>query len=324
MADETTRRVLADARRRILEPLKHSSDINTKGAWIPSLNMIPEQDMHISIAFPWWWHTIRPGNDNLSRSMARRFKQTLLLKFHHPFQVELERIILLGGKVIVALWRCIGHRTTEDGDIVQDRHGENIDPMVRLREEIIRCFVYESPDQRLKPLTYQHRMRSESDDFLERQHTIKQRTPGMGVTADGFIHMTLCRLPVECLSSHDVDLEKIHRLCREATATLNGHRMVIGKFRFIETVGAGGDSNPCHKPLYDETIDAPVRHKVEIDGTITERKPFNSHTVDEHLTIGPANNFLGHAVGVDTADGSERSLQTSNSSSLTQLFQPPE
>lgn len=35
----------------------------------------------------------------LTKTMAGRFKQTLLLDFHYPFQVELERIILLGGKV---------------------------------------------------------------------------------------------------------------------------------------------------------------------------------------------------------------------------------
>ena len=130
----------------------------------------------------------------------------------------------------MALWRCVGDRTTEDGRIIHDRHGENPDPMVKLREEIIRCFITESPDQRRKPLTYQHRMGSdamvnnESEEYLKRQHTIKQRTPGMGVTADGFIHTTLCRLPLECLSTQDVELDKIHRLCREASATLNGHR----------------------------------------------------------------------------------------------------
>ena len=114
----------------------------------------------------------------------------------------------------------------EDGRTIHDRHGDNVDPMVRLREEIIRCFITESPDLRRKPLTYQDKMNesADSDEILERQHTIKQRTPGMGVTADGFIHTTLCRLPLECLSSNDIELDQIHRLCREASATFNGHR----------------------------------------------------------------------------------------------------
>jgi len=54
--------------------------------------------MHVTIALPWWWHTIRKDNDELTRNMAQRFKQTLLLKFHYPFEIELERIVLLGGK----------------------------------------------------------------------------------------------------------------------------------------------------------------------------------------------------------------------------------
>ena len=43
MADDITRRILVDARRRILEPLQHSSEINTMGTWIPPLNIIPEE-----------------------------------------------------------------------------------------------------------------------------------------------------------------------------------------------------------------------------------------------------------------------------------------
>ena len=223
--------------------------------------------------------------------------------------------------MIVALWRCVGERTTEDGRTIHDRHGESIDPMTRLREEIIRCFITESPDQRRKPLTYQHRM-NESDEYLERQHTIKQRTPGMGVTADGFIHTTLCRLPLECLSSYDIELDVIHRLCREMSATLNGHRMVIGQYRFLETMGEGGESNPCYKPLYDETIDAPLRHKVAIDGTIKEKKTLRTHTVDAHKTIGPVRNFLDEAAAGDVSE--ETADKSKSSSALSELFQPPE
>ena len=103
MCDNVTATLLADARRSILQPLEHSPNINTKGVWIPPLNMIPHEDMHVTIALPWWWHTIRGDNDVLTNTMAGRFKQTLLLEFHYPFQIELERIILLGGKVCHAL-----------------------------------------------------------------------------------------------------------------------------------------------------------------------------------------------------------------------------
>lgn len=308
MCDDMTRRVLADARRRILEPLEYSSDIDTRGAWIPQLSIIPDQDMHVTIALPWWWHTIREGNEELTRDMAQRFKQTLLLKFHYPFQIELERIILLGGKMIVALWRCVGNRTTQNGQAVQDRHGEDLDPMVRLREEIIRCFISESPDQRRQPLTYQHRMGDAdggSSSAKKRRHTIMQKTPGAGVTADGFIHTTLCQLPLECLSSKDIELDEIHRLCREASATLSGHRMVIDKYRFIESSGEGGESNPCYKPLYDETIDAPLRHRVSIDGAVTERMGLQSRARANRMTVGSANMFPGQTFGADAVDTKE-------------------
>jgi hypothetical protein len=120
---------------------------------------------------------------------------------------------------------------------------------------------------------------------LKRQNTIELKTPGLG-DHDGFIHTTLARLPLDCLSMKDVELGPIHRLCREATATYCGHRMVISKYRFVETMGAGGDSNPCVEPiLFDDTVDAPPRVEVKMDGAINESNGF-SKNVDRHVTIG--------------------------------------
>jgi hypothetical protein len=133
MCDATTSGLLKEAREMILAPFHYSTDIHTKGIWIPEVNIIPEEDMHVTIAIPWWWHTMREGNLELSKELASRFRQTLLLKFHHAFQIELQRIVLLGGKTLVALWRCVGERVTEEGHVVYDRHGENVDPFVRLR-----------------------------------------------------------------------------------------------------------------------------------------------------------------------------------------------
>jgi hypothetical protein len=133
MCDSTTASILSEARETILRPLNYSTDPSTKGVWIPDLNVIPNRDMHVTIAIPWWWHTMREGNAQLSQELAARFRQALLLKFHHPFQIELERIILLGGQTLVALWRCVGERITEDGHFIYDRHGESVDPFVRLR-----------------------------------------------------------------------------------------------------------------------------------------------------------------------------------------------
>eukprot|EP00536_Pseudo-nitzschia_multiseries_P017488 jgi/Psemu1/70233/estExt_Genemark1.C_15840007 len=291
MLDPSTQKVLSEARQKILQPLNYSWDVYSKGVWIPEINMIPKQDMHVSVACPWWWHTIREGNDELNKALSNRLKQTLVIDFHHPFFLELERIILLGGKTLVALWRTVGERTVIDNGshVVCDRHATTIDPMVRLRREILDCFTNEEHEHNFQPLTHQHRTLtldqnelqeiqaaansaeskappSANDDesfvpkpgTIKRRHTIELKTPGIG-TGDGFIHTTLCRLPLDCFSSQDVELEPIHRLCREATATYSGHRMLVHKFRFLETTGAGGDSNPCMSPLFDESIEAPSK-----------------------------------------------------------------
>jgi hypothetical protein len=332
MCDSYTSQVLLQAREEILGPLNYTTNIATeRRVWIPHESLIPETDMHVTIAIPWWWHTIRDGNEQLTRDLVARFRQALLVGFHHPFQIELERIVLLGGKALVALWRCVGDRETEDGSVIYDRHGSSLDPMARLRSEIVRCFTCIEGAAELGgvPLTYSHRKLSmdqaehvsrattaattstttpppvrtaviEHGVFKvtttavaavpvaagpphspraaprtspvgppplvlvgpsparKRSNSIEDKTPGLG-DADGFIHTTLARLPLDCLSMNDVELGPIHRLCREATATYCGHRMVISKFRFLETIGAGGESNPCVNPIFDETVAAPPR-----------------------------------------------------------------
>lgn len=121
MCDSETATMLDTARRHILDPLNLSHDITTEGVWVPRLNIIPNEDLHVTVATPWWWHTMREGNKALSEELVTRFRQTVVSEFHHAFQIELERIVLLGGKTLVALWRCIGERKTEDGFIIYDR-----------------------------------------------------------------------------------------------------------------------------------------------------------------------------------------------------------
>ena len=82
-------------------------------------------------------------------------------------------------------------------------------------------------------------------------------------------------------------------------------RMVIDKYRFIESSGEGGESNPCYKPLYDETIDAPVRHKVSIDGAVTEKTGLQSRARTNRMTVGSAINFLGQTFDADAVDTKE-------------------
>ena len=232
-----------------------------------------------------WWHTIKENNHELSTKLFNRFRQAIIKGMHHPFQIELERIVLLGGKTLVALWRTVGERRCIDVDdndntneyIICDRHGDGIDPFVRLRREVSDCFTKVDTDiGNYEPLTYSSFYKKTSNNNntafpspppkLQRQNTVELKTPGLN-SNDGFIHTTLCRLPLHCLSSHDVNLEHVHKLCREATATYCGHRMNIHKFRFLETTGEGGESNPCYKPIFDDTVCAPLKYGNASDST---------------------------------------------------------
>jgi hypothetical protein len=123
---------------------------------------------------------------------------------------------------------------------------------------------------------------------FERSDSIEMNTPGLGESQDGFIHTTLARLPLDCLSMTDTELAPIHRLCREASATYCGHRMVISSFRVIETIGAGGESNPCVNPIFDETIHAPVRVQVVSSVMIMEHADLHAtrKEVEQHATVG--------------------------------------
>ena len=222
----------------------------------------------------------------------------LLSSVRTIISIELERFVFLGGKVLVALWRTVGERITEEDVTIIDRHATTIDPMVRLRREIVHCFTDEENAHNFLPLTHTHRKNTFKDlnvvqqneshnsvfpppippprKHLERRHTIEMKSPGIG-SGDGFIHTTLCRLPLECFSMNDIELEPIHRMCREASACYSGHRMLVHKFRFLETTGAGGDSNPCVKPLFDETMVAPLKFVTKGRGR-TELMLNNAHT----------------------------------------------
>lgn len=305
MCDNETSSMLVMARKNILAPLQLSHDITTEdgACWVPKQNIIPSKDLHVTVATPWWWHTMREGNQLLSEELVTRLRQTLVSECHHAFQIELERFVLLGGQALVALWRCIGERKTEDGFTIYDRHGEETDPFVKLRRDIVRCFT---TDQFGAPLTYNERIGNvmaatatatattngetvpstpAARGNLVRQNSIELKTPGLG-NGDGFIHTTLARLPLDCLSMKDVDLDPIHRLCREATATYCGHRMVVKEFRFLETTGAGGESNPCIAPITDEIIEAPVRVQMTEAGIVENRDLHTSKKVDSNATIG--------------------------------------
>lgn len=124
MTDPYTAQVLCEARDEILKPLDYTCDETTSGTWLPKESILDPQDLHVTIAIPWWWHTIREGNRQLSQELVARFRQGLLTEQHHAFQIELERFVLLGGKTLVALWRTVGSRETSNNFLIFDRHGD--------------------------------------------------------------------------------------------------------------------------------------------------------------------------------------------------------
>lgn len=62
--------------------------------------------------------------------------------------------------------------------------------------------------------------------------------------------------------------------------------MVVSKFRFVETTGAGGESNPCVGPIFDETIVAPLRVQVQGTNTIIHEDLHTAKVVERSATIG--------------------------------------
>jgi hypothetical protein len=190
MCDTVTAQLLDQARAEILAPLEYSTDMATEGVWIPPQSIIPPQHMHVTVAILWWWHTMREENRDLSRALVGRLRQALVSEFHYAFQIELERIVLLGGCALVALWRCIGQRqikncnnnhensnnlngaTNSNGSsssnssshtnssaptsttsfTIFDRHGEEVDPFVKLRRDIVRFITDPDPNVRILEL----------------------------------------------------------------------------------------------------------------------------------------------------------------------------
>jgi hypothetical protein len=190
MCDATTAQLLDQARSEILAPLNYSTDISTERVWIPEQCIIPPQHMHVTVAILWWWHTMRDENRDLSRMLVGRLRQALVSESHFAFQIELERIVLLGGCALVALWRCIGQRQVKSSMnhdannsssnnlsslgtrsrsnsvssngpnstnpnatasfTIFDRHGEEVDPFVKLRRDIVRFITDPDPNVRTK------------------------------------------------------------------------------------------------------------------------------------------------------------------------------
>ena len=78
----------------------------------------------------------------------------------------------------------------------------------------------------------------------------------------------------------------------------------VSKFRFLETTGAGGESNPCTDPIFDETIESPIRVEVGIDGAMTEQRDLHvGNSVERSSTIGALPNIPSRAAIEGLFDG---------------------
>ena len=251
MLDSSTASLLGSVREKIMSVYSASDDVKTKSMWIPAQNVIPVTDLHVTVATPWWWHTLTESHGEITSQMSSRLRQTLLLGMHHPFSIEVDTVTFAGTNLVV-LWRTVGPR----GDVT-DRHSTERDPFVHLRREIARCFTTASSCGRREPLTHTS-LAGKGPPTLKRHNTIEEKTPGMG-EGDGFIHTTLARLPKSMSRYNVYNRDVVKGLCDEATKMLSGRRILINHIRFLHTTGLGGGSNPCVQPLFDETIPLPEK-----------------------------------------------------------------
>ena len=79
--------------------------------------------------------------------------------------------------------------------------------------------------------------------------------------------------------------------------------MVVSKFRFLETTGIGGESNPCIEPIFDQTLEAPTRLVVHDSGHITATDNLHLPSPapkDRNATIGalPDNTTRNTMIGL--------------------------
>ena len=69
--------------------------------------------------------------------------------------------------------------------------------------------------------------------------------------------------------------------------TVSMSQMVVSKFRFIETTGEGGESNPCIAPIFEEYVETPTRVEIGAGGMIEHNTDLHTEKmVDRSATIG--------------------------------------
>jgi hypothetical protein len=95
--------------------------------------------------------------------------------------------------------------------------------------------------------------------------------------------------------------------------------MLIHKYRFVETTGEGGDSNPCVKPLFDVTMAAPPKAAPKGGGRTGRKEDMLSNADRNALTTGQV-----HSQRYTLADARDVTTSTiSAKKAMEGLFEPP-
>lgn len=70
MLDDESALLLTQVRDTITAVYDSSSDLDTRGCWIPQQNIIPTSDLHVTVATPWWWHSLPDGDEHKEVSIS--------------------------------------------------------------------------------------------------------------------------------------------------------------------------------------------------------------------------------------------------------------
>jgi len=260
MLEECRQDILATLCAEAGQPLSELHNAATARVWTAEPNLIPKEHMHITMAIPMFWHEVEPIEvaNAKNRRMVEMWRRVLAVQKHQSFEVEIDRVVFLGGSVLLALWRTVGVRENVEGYRVVDRSSPALDPVNSLRGDLVRTFLDAGLTYRALMDANKDTEEQKADVGMLRTNTIAQRSP-----QGGFIHTSLARLARApsteqqapfWLNRDNLDLTKVYSKCSEWSIKLSGHRMIVDKFWFLETDGAGGDADPVEQPRFMETI----------------------------------------------------------------------
>jgi len=194
----------------------------TSPVWIPSCAIIPEEDLHITLCLPRKWRTaMSPEN---KQRMAMVMDEVSMR--HAPFAVELDRVVLLPGGALLALFR------------LEDCSRPVEDPMVALRLDILKGVL-------TKELAFFQLAEGASVEATHLAHDegdpcalVRRCSVASSIDPTGFIHCSLGRLAIKPGQTlQKVRLHEAVSLCARMSAELSGSRMIINRFLLTEMTG---------------------------------------------------------------------------------------